>query len=945
MSKTEVSGKQVKDGSIELVDLSSSLQSTISGKADASSVSADISSLDGRVDALEGNVGTLNNVGALNDLSDVAITSPSADQVLKYDGVGWVNAAAPAAGATNLDGLSDVAITSAAKGHFLAHNGTSFVNTRTIEADVAATVPLTVKAAASQSGNLFNITDSANSNLVAVTSSGAAYFNGGGWNSAPLVVTGEIGNNPAFNIRGVVAGGSGNYGLLRIMGSGTGIIDFETSNSAGGSWNGRILGGAGLITIGTSSGASRGYPAWFGGWNATYPSLSLVALNAAAKGLIVKGAASQTANLFEVQKSDGNSFVYVAANGNLFSMGPSLSWQNTLIGRDTGLMHPAFGSAINNTGVGAYALNYNTGQDNVAIGNNTLRGAASGTMNGGANTALGCNAGTSITTGSRNVFVGYKAGSGVTSDWNNVIIGYHDLDADTANAGHQISIGYMAVTSGSDAIAIGGRGVSAAADAIALGRGATAAANCLDIRFGNASRITGDSSGNVAIANTLHAKRYTETVANAFNTSLAPSSGTLTVDTSVGNAVLGALSASVTTWAFTNVPADNSKITTVSAVVAGNTSYTYGSSCSVNGSAVATGVQWFGGTAPTPSSTTDVLTFAIVRDSAGTIRVLGSAQTIDSVIGSASAGIDGAGSANYLSKWTDANTIANSAVFESGGNVGIGTISPSAKLDIASSFAYNATGNDMLRLTNTSATGQTIIQSNINGTLRGRVRWDYVGNMNLVAGGGDFIYYTGADSGGAGTAERMRLTSAGNLGIGNLGASASRVEIQGSDSTSSNYGLTVRASNSAHTFYTRNDGLINTGLQSQSPYNATTASAANLVVDANGSLLRSTSSLKYKTDVQDATHGLNEVLQLRPVTYKGNNDGNKVFGGLIAEEVHEVGLSEFVQYAADGSPDALNYANMVSLAFKAIQELNAKVDALQAEKEALEARIAAIENN
>jgi hypothetical protein len=34
----------------------------------------------------------------LDDLSDVTITSPATDQVLKYSGSGWVNGAAPAGG-------------------------------------------------------------------------------------------------------------------------------------------------------------------------------------------------------------------------------------------------------------------------------------------------------------------------------------------------------------------------------------------------------------------------------------------------------------------------------------------------------------------------------------------------------------------------------------------------------------------------------------------------------------------------------------------------------------------------------------------------------------------------------------------------------------------------------------------------------------------------------
>jgi hypothetical protein len=39
--------------------------------------------------------------GSLDSLSDVVISSPSADQVLKYDGADWVNAASPGGGGTD----------------------------------------------------------------------------------------------------------------------------------------------------------------------------------------------------------------------------------------------------------------------------------------------------------------------------------------------------------------------------------------------------------------------------------------------------------------------------------------------------------------------------------------------------------------------------------------------------------------------------------------------------------------------------------------------------------------------------------------------------------------------------------------------------------------------------------------------------------------------------
>jgi hypothetical protein len=91
--------------------------------------------------------------------------------------------------------------------------------------------------------------------------------------------------------------------------------------------------------------------------------------------------------------------------------------------------------------------------------------------------------------------------------------------------------------------------------------------------------------------------------------------------------------------------------------------------------------------------------------------------------------------------------------------------------------------------------------------------------------------------------------------------------------------------------------------------------------------------------VADATHGLSDVLNLRPVIYKGAGaeDGDTVFGGLIAEEVHDAGLTEFVTYNDDGEPDSLTYGNMVSLCIKAIQEQQETITALTARIEALEA--------
>ena len=119
-------------------------------------------------------------------------------------------------------------------------------------------------------------------------------------------------------------------------------------------------------------------------------------------------------------------------------------------------------------------------------------------------------------------------------------------------------------------------------------------------------------------------------------------------------------------------------------------------------------------------------------------------------------------------------------------------------------------------------------------------------------------------------------------------------------------------------------------------YSTTTSDAANVRVLSNGNIVRSTSSERYKNTITDASKGLTELNNLRPVTYKGNNDGNTVFYGLIAEEVHEAGLTEFVEYNDDNEPDALRYPHMVSLCIKAIQEQQTIIDDLKTKIETLE---------
>lgn len=256
----------------------------------------------------------------------------------------------------------------------------------------------------------------------------------------------------------------------------------------------------------------------------------------------------------------------------------------------------------------------------------------------------------------------------------------------------------------------------------------------------------------------------------------------------------------------------------------------------------------------------------------------------------------------------------------------------------------------------TSATFNTVTATSLTATTLAATTLAVTGVTTIAAGSAAAPALVGA-TGGATTGvwfpaastvafanagvESARIDSSGNLLVGTTSAtSSSRIAVKSSGSGNTTLNSFFQNSAATTLLSIRDDGYFVTGTAANSPYNATTGSAVNCFINTDGGLYRSTSSIKYKTNVQDATHGLSAVLKLRPVTYEGKAevDAGKTFGGLIAEEVHDAGLTEFVQYAEDGTPDALAYSQMVSLAFKAIQEQQTLITALTARITALEAK-------
>ena len=142
-------------------------------------------------------------------------------------------------------------------------------------------------------------------------------------------------------------------------------------------------------------------------------------------------------------------------------------------------------------------------------------------------------------------------------------------------------------------------------------------------------------------------------------------------------------------------------------------------------------------------------------------------------------------------------------------------------------------------------------------------------------------------------------------------------------------------------YYLNNSGSLNIHDASVSQYiynpgHATTSSAANAYLNAStGLLARSTSSLRYKVDVQPQVIPLESILALEPKSFfdkgqveeKGNTDGLPRILGLIAEEVAEIPVLAdlLMNKNEEGQPDSVNYDRIAVALIPLLKDLNARL--------------------
>jgi hypothetical protein len=430
-------------------------------------------------------------------------------------------------------------------------------------------------------------------------------------------------------------------------------------------------------------------------------------------------------------------------------------------------------------------------------------------------------------------------------------------------------------------------------------------------------------------------RTQTEFTATANQTTFTPPSYTVGfIDVYRNGALLGSADFTATngtTVVLTNAASEGDLIETISFLVSSVLNAIPNTAGSVGSSNIANGVtiNFADGSASTPSITND-------------------------------------GDTNTGIFFPAADTIAFSeggveaARFDSAGNLGIGTTSPTT-YGATTKLAVVSTGTAATWLVGGTSGGayayfSNNAQSSTANTMQIGQGWatgsDNIGFLN-TNGANPLLFATNG-------AERMRITSGGYTKISNDGTynSSTSTAHEIRQSVSNNVGLLISCSNTSFT----SDALdiyVNRATTNSSYYLITAGVlgvATRFLVADSGNVANSNNSygaisdIKVKENIVDASPKLDKLNQVRIVNYNLKNETQKQIG-VIAQELETI-FPSMVDEMPDRDKEgndlgtktkSVKYSVFVPMLIKAMQEQQAMITELKATVDAQAARIAALE--
>lgn len=284
--------------------------------------------------------------------------------------------------------------------------------------------------------------------------------------------------------------------------------------------------------------------------------------------------------------------------------------------------------------------------------------------------------------------------------------------------------------------------------------------------------------------------------------------------------------------------------------------------------------------------------------------------------------------ATVLTDSSAAMNIGSGQIYkDASGNVGIGTSSPSYKLQVKGSSGAQS------YLSIHDGTGDTTVSGNNAASLLFQARDTSIRTIAEI----DAVNTTTNGTGGAMVfqtrisdtlSERARIDSSGNLLVGTASPINSSRRLQ----------VLAPSGGTASAFQTQNNG--NAGCEF---YNQSGSLVGNIVINSGTTAYNTSSDYRLKENVNPMTTGLAKISALKPVTYDWISDKSEG-EGFIAHELQSViplavtGEKDAVD--VDGNPihQGVDYSKIVVHLVAAMQEQQSIIEDLKARLAVLEAK-------
>lgn len=245
------------------------------------------------------------------------------------------------------------------------------------------------------------------------------------------------------------------------------------------------------------------------------------------------------------------------------------------------------------------------------------------------------------------------------------------------------------------------------------------------------------------------------------------------------------------------------------------------------------------------------------------------------------------------------------------GNVGIGTSSPGARLNVVDAGGNNGT----VKVGGSDASFGLVVAydqgASTTATITANPTYSNTGAAMILRVDGD----------NSATANQIHLRGDGRVSIGSTTENAVKLQILGEGATNSTFSIYCRDSSNTARFAAGNGGTVY----------------------ATATTISSISDQRLKENVQDLDVGLAEIMALKPRKFdwkEGQGKDIKGDRGFVAQEVERVFpelIDEWIDAAPEGEePYKSVRQDLIPVLVKAIQEQQAMIDELKAKVAALE---------